>query len=239
MNDLEKNQSDAIVRSSEFGTQQPQLFPAGQFAAQLLARLHTAAAKLTLETTKHASSRGSAQQNTVGKATLREALHEHLATINRIAQALSFEMPGLKNKFRMPRGDDNDLLTGARAFAADALPLKSDFIRYGLPEDFIEDLNDDIAAFEQATAARNQSMGQQAASHAAQDEALADGLQALRQLDTYLQTVLRDDPAMLAAWNRASHIERVPHRRKSPQTSPPPPAPPAQTSSEPSEPTTE
>jgi hypothetical protein len=238
MNDLEKNQGDAVVRAAEFGTQQPQLFPAGQFAAQLLARLHAAAAKLTLETTRHASSKGSAQQNTVGKATLREALREHLATINRIAQALSLEMPGLKNKFRMPRGDDNDLLTAARAFAADALPLNSDFMRYGLPDHFIDDLNADIAAFEQATAARNQNLEQQAASHAAQDEALADGLQALRQLDTYMRTVLRDDPAMLAAWSRASHIERVPRRRKPAQTPPAPPAP-SQSSSEPAAPTTE
>lgn len=216
MRDLEKNQSDAIVRVDGFGTQQPQLFPAGQFAAQLLARIRAAAAKLTLQTTKHATSISSAQQGATSKAALRAALHADLVIINRIANGLALEITGLKDKFRMPRGDDNDLLTAARAFAADAVPLKSDFMRYGLPDDFIDDLNADIAAFEQATAKRNQSLETQAASRAAQEEALADGLQALKQLDIYMNTVLRDDPEMLAAWNKASHVERVPRRRKPP-----------------------
>jgi hypothetical protein len=36
----------------------------------------------------------------------------------------------------------------ARAFAADAVPMQTEFVRRGLPDGFLGDLNDDIEEFE-------------------------------------------------------------------------------------------
>ncbi|HKQ06262.1 MAG TPA: hypothetical protein VJ464_14095 [Blastocatellia bacterium] len=222
MKDIERNQLATLTRVRDFGARHPALFAAGQFAAQLLAQINTAVDELTAHVTTHATSAGQARQSTGSKAAARAALREDLEVINRIANGLALEITGLGDKFRMPRGGDHDWLTAARAFAADALPLKSDFMRYGLPADFIDDLNADIAAFEEATAARNHSLERQVASRAAQDEALSRGLQALKQRDILLRTVSRNDVETLTAWVAASHVERLPHRRKLP------PSPPAQ-----------
>ncbi|HEY9231134.1 MAG TPA: hypothetical protein VIS78_03285, partial [Blastocatellia bacterium] len=218
---VEKNQLATLTRVRDFGAQHAARFPAGKFAEQLMTQINDAVEELTAQVTTHVASTGQARQGTSSKAAARAALHEDLEVINRIANGLALEITGLNDKFRMPRGGDHDWLTAARAFAADALPLKDEFVRYGLPADFIDDLNADIAAFEQATAARNQSLQQQVASRAAQDETLARGLQALKQLDILMRTVLRDDVETLSAWLAASHVERVPHRRKQP----PPPTP--------------
>jgi len=134
---------------------------------------------------------------------------------------MAFDIPGLDDKFRLPRGSDLNLLMTARAFVVDATPMKNDFVRFGLPEDFLEDLKADILAFEQATMARNQSLEERTASVAAIDEKLARGMKAAKQLDLILRNILRNDIQMLTAWMTASHVERVPHRRRQ---SPTPPA---------------
>ena len=109
---------------------------------------------------------------------------------------------------------------------AEATPIKSDFIRFGMPEDFLEDLAADIAAFEQAITQQSQGLEQQTSGTAAMDETIDRAMKALRQLDTIMRNVLRDDIGMLTAWMTASHVERVPRRRRSGQQPPPPTQPP-------------
>jgi hypothetical protein len=226
MNDLEKNQLATLTRVSEFGAQHPTLFPAAQFAGQLMATISTVASELSAHATTQAASASTARQGTASKAASRAALREDLEAINRTAHVLAFERAGLDDKFRMPRGGDQDLLIAARAFAVDATPIRSDFIRYGLPQDFLDDLISDITAFEQATSQRNQGVEKQTASSAAIDEAVEQGMKALKQLDRVMRNVLRDDIETLTAWMTASHVERLPHRRKQPPVAPePPPAP--------------
>jgi hypothetical protein len=45
----------------------------------------------------------------------------------------------------------------------------------------------------------------------------------LRELDAIVRNIFDDDPASLAAWTSASHVERAPRRR---QTDAPTPTPP-------------
>ena len=56
----------------------------------------------------------------------------------------------IDGKFRQPRGGDQYLLNAARAFARDAAPLASRFVEHYMPQDFLVDLEKDIAAFEDA-----------------------------------------------------------------------------------------
>lgn len=222
MNDLEKNQLATLVRVRDFGAQHPTLFPAAQFAGQLMTIINTAATELSAHATTQVASASTARQGTASKAATRAALREDLEAINRTAHVMAFEVTGLDDKFRMPRGSDHDLLIAARAFAVDATPIRGDFVRYGLSQDFLGDLNSDITAFEQATSDRNQSLEQQIASGAAIDDEMERGVKALKQLDRVIRNVLRDDIATLTAWLTASHVERVPHRRRQTPVSPEP-----------------
>lgn len=214
MNDLERNQLATLTRVHDFGAQNPTLFPAAQLAGELMAAIGDSVNQLTAHAATHVASTSSARQSTQSRSVARTALHADIEAINQTAHALAFETAGLKEKFRMPRGGDQDLLTAARAFVIDATPLKSDFIRYGLPADFLDDLSADILAFEQATTARNQSLEQKTASTAGIDEVMEQGMRALKQLDIIMRNVLRDNITQLTAWLTASHIERLAHRRK-------------------------
>lgn len=216
MNDHEKNQHATAARVRDFGAQHPTLFPAAGLAGQLMAAIGSTVTELDSHATTHVSSASQARQGTASKSSAREALREDLEAINRTAHVMAFDTPGLDNKFRIPRGGDQDLLTAARAYVVDATPIKDDFIRFGLPADFIEDLSADIAAFEQATTVQNQSMQQKTASTAAIDDSISRGMKALKQLDAVMRNVLRDDVEMLTAWMTASRVERVPRRRKTP-----------------------
>jgi hypothetical protein len=223
MNDLERNQLDTLTRVRDFGTQNPALFPAAQLAGELMTTITAGVTELSTFAAAHAASLGSARQGTQSRSVARTALHADLAAINQTAHALAFQTAGLDDKFRMPRGSDQDLLAAARAYVTDATPLKNDFIRFGMAADFLDDLTADIAAFEQATAARSHSVGQQTASSAGLDDAMERSMRALKQLDVVMRNVLRDNITQLTAWMTASHIERVAHRRR---PTPPPPTPP-------------
>lgn len=223
MNDLEKNQLATLTRVSDFGAERPTLFPAAQFAGQLMTTITAVANELNTHATTQAASASTARQGSASKAAARAALREDLEAINRTAHVLAFEITGLDDKFRMPRGGDQDLLIAARAFAVDAGPIRSEFIRYGLPQNFLDDLTSDIAAFEQATSEHNQGFEQRVASGAAIDEAMERGVKALKQLDRVMRNVLRDDVETLTAWITASHVERVPHRRRQAPVAPQPP----------------
>jgi hypothetical protein len=227
MDDVVRNQGTTLTRVHDFGAQNQTFFPADKLTGELMAIIDEVVGKWNLHAATHAASTSSARQGTASKTAAREALYDDLKAINSIAHVMAFKIPGLDDKFRMPRGGDQVWLATARAFVADATPMKADFIRYGLPADFIDDLKADIAAFEQAITTRNQSLEQKAASSAVIEDAIERGMQALRELDAIMRIILRDDVAMLNAWRTASHVERVPHRRRQPQ-SPPAPSTPAQ-----------
>lgn len=103
----------------------------------------------------------------------------------------------------------------ARAFAVDAAPLKAEFLRHGMQESFIEDFKEDIADLERAVGQQNTGRGAHVSATASVEEASERGLNAVRKLDAIVRNKYRDDPATLAAWESARHLERASraHRR--------------------------
>ncbi len=209
MNTLEQRQYDMLRRVNEFATLHAADFPADSIANESLTTLRDALGKLKQFNSDQISHRTTKRRTTNIKASLREALAEDLRNIARCAVAMSRRIPNLDDKFRVPKYLSNhDLIAIAVAFAADAEPYKAEFIRYALPADFLEDLRADIAAFETAT--REQTVTGMSATAAgdAIDDAIAAGLDAVRDLDALARVKYRDDAGQLAAWTRAAHVER-------------------------------
>jgi len=70
------------------------------------------------------------------------------------------EVPSLEEKFRVPRNNnDQELLNAARAFLADATPLKTQFIAHEMPADFLDDLQADIDAMQAAINSQSSGVG--------------------------------------------------------------------------------
>lgn len=226
MKDIERRKYEMFLRVREFGATRAAEFPAGSLGRELLDRLDAVVTELDAHASAQTSRRGAAQEGTAGKAAARDELRRDLEAISRTARALALATPGLENKFRAPRSvSDQALLSTARAFAADALPLKAEFTRRGLPEDFLEDLADDIEAFAQSITQTIQKREAQVAATAAIDSSIERGADAVSELDVIVRNKFAADPATLAAWLSASHTQRPLRRSSATPNAPPPPAP--------------
>ncbi|MDX6558235.1 MAG: hypothetical protein QOF72_1284 [Blastocatellia bacterium] len=227
MNDSENKKHQAFVRSQGFGVAHGDDFAATSFGKQLFATLGTIVTELDGHAATEASGFGLSRQGTTTRSQAREALRDDLEAINRTARAMASDVPGIDDKFRIPRNNnDQHLLHAARAFAADAEPLAAQFIAHELPADFLEDLNADIAALEGAINSQSSGKGDHVAARAAIDDAIARGTEVLRKLDAIVKNKYANNPSVLAEWLSASHVERAP-KRKASAPAPPPPTPPA------------
>jgi hypothetical protein len=129
---------------------------------------------------------------------------------------------GLDGKFHMPRSaGDQALLNSARAFAADAPAFSAQFLSLGLATDFIAHLEADIADFETAISAKGTDTGAQASATGGMDDTAQKAAVALHILNTVVKNANKNDPAKLAEWATASHVEKhTPVPRAKPAAAP-------------------
>lgn len=225
MNDLEIRTLDTFKRVRNFDATRDGLFTAGTLARELLDDLAGCVNDIEAHAAAESSGRGAARQATAGKAASRAAILRDLTVIRRTARSMAVVIRGLDDKFRIPRKlNDRELLDTARAFLADAEPLKAEFLRREMPESVFQDLADNIAAFESALDAQYTGKGESTTAGVSIDAAFERGAEALRQLDPIVRNKLHDDPVALAAWASAKRTERAPRRANSgaPQAPPDP-----------------
>lgn len=183
-------------------------------------------AELTNLTATQASGDGAARAGTDTRSEARDDLRARLKAYNRTAHAIAIDVPGLDNKFRVPRGDnDEELLAAARAAATDAPTFSSHFIAHEMPATFVDDLNASIVNFERAMNDQSSAVGDRVGSRAAIEKALDDLMIIRRKLDPIMRNKYANDPATLAEWIRASHIERPAKKKKADEPAKPSSAP--------------
>lgn len=226
MKNTERRKYEMLSRVRDFGASRAASFPAGTRGGELFARLAAVVAELESHAEAQTSRRSAASQGATSKDAARAALRESLEAVSRTARAMAFESPGLDERFRLPRGNnDQSLVSTARAFLTDAEPLKAEFVRHELPADFLDTLRVRIEEFERASASQNNNRDAHVAATSAIGAAVERGVVIVRQLDAVVRNKFGDDAATLAAWTSASHTERTPRARKTAQ--PGTPAPPA------------
>jgi hypothetical protein len=215
MRDAQRRTSEMVLRMRAFGQERTANFPAQSYGAQLFAELNDIAAELMQHAKTQTSKRSAARQGTTSKSAALAAIIEDVEAMSRTARAIAITNPGVAELFRLPRGSNAQVwLSTAHAFATDAVAYKDEFIKFGLPADFIEDLTADIAAYEAAETEQSHSTGAHVAATQAIDTVLERALTLKRQLDAVVRNTYRNDPAALAAWLSATHIERPPKRRQ-------------------------
>ncbi|HEX8559687.1 MAG TPA: hypothetical protein VF668_16430 [Pyrinomonadaceae bacterium] len=204
-----------FVRVSSFADERAGAFPAGSLGAEAVAEVKTAVESLNEAGASQTSGLTSVHRATAERFAAREALREGMAAFARTARVMALDTPGLENKFRLPRsGSDPALLQTARAFAADALPLKDLFLRHEMPASFLEDFRQDIADLERAMGQQDTGRGAHVSATATVESAAERGMNAVRRLDAIVRNKFRDDPAARAAWESARHVESAPRRRQ-------------------------
>ncbi len=215
MNDSENRKYQAFVRAHVFGQAHASDFAPTSLAAQLFARLAGIVSDLDEHGAQQTSSRGAAFEGTTTRGQAREELRADLKAINLTARAMAADVPGIDDKFRMPPiGNDQLLLNAARAFLADATPLAAHFIAHEMPADFLEDLRDDIAALEAAINNQSRGTGESVAARVGIETKVDEGVAVMNKLEAIMRNKYASNPALLAEWTSASHVERAPRRKK-------------------------
>lgn len=226
MNDTENRKHETYVRVRGFGEAHADDFAANSLGKQFFTSFAAMITELEGHAASEASGFGSEREGTSTRREAREALRADLEAINRTARAMALDVPGLDDKFRIPyNNNDHHLLSAARAFASDALPLKAQFIAHEMPADFLEDLNADIAALEAAISNQNSGLVDHVSAGAAINDVIERADEMLRKLDAIVKNKYANNPSVLAEWATASHTERAPRRTKT--AAPPSPPPPA------------
>ncbi len=206
---------EMLVRVRDFGAAHSTAFPEGTLGIQLFAEVNTAVEELGQHAATEVSGRGAAREGTSTKALARSALHQQLEAINRTARALAVETPGLDDKFRMPRRwRDQALLASARAFAQDAEALAPAFIAHAMPKSFLTDLDNGIAAYEQALRDHQAGKGRGITAGAHIRATLQAGFNAVVRLDAVVANQLRDDPSSTTLWESIRRVEHPPRARR-------------------------
>ncbi|HEX8138899.1 MAG TPA: hypothetical protein VF544_15125 [Pyrinomonadaceae bacterium] len=222
MTDNDTWRYEMFLRVRQHGTNEAASLASNTFVTSLFNDLSQLITELETYAGAQSSGLTSARQSTRSIGVARDELERDLQAISRTARAMALSTPGLEEKFRLrSRLKDQDLLTFARRVASEALPLKAEFVKRGLDENFLEDLNEDIEAFEEALAQRTQDTATHINATTTIDDLIERGMRIVRELDAIMRNIYEDNPGKLAAWLSASRVERPPRRR------PQPPAPPA------------
>lgn len=198
-----------------FSAQNPSYFAAGK-AAQLLGIVQTQIAAIRQIAGQQEASTGSAQGATEGKDSLVAALRDDIVHIAATFRTLKKHDPKLDVTFVTPERREELTVAAARAFAINAVPLKQDFIDWGMEVDFLEDLNADIAAYDAAAQTQDTRYAGRESDTDDLEVAVQTLVSAIDDLDTLMGNVLRSNVPFLSKWREASHYEKPPRAKRVP-----------------------
>lgn len=210
MNHHEINRYDMFVRARQFGSDNAADFTSPEIAATQFAEINEVIHSLDKLFASQSDDAGTARMEYVNKEIARENLREALSEITRTARSMVYQFPGITDKFRMPRSaGDQNMIAAGWAFAENAVQYQNDFVAYGLPTDFIEDLTADTQAFQDSVNMPAE-INERFAASARIGALIRRGMIAVRILHGVLKNKYCNDPEKLAAWAIASHLRRAP-----------------------------
>ncbi|HEX8369427.1 MAG TPA: hypothetical protein VF604_12855 [Pyrinomonadaceae bacterium] len=225
MDDLERRQTEMLLRVNNFGAENATVIAANAIAVAAFGKISDFVAQLEDKGEMRSSATQTKFSKSARRATTRDELNTNLLAISRIAADIEKNNPDFDNIFRLPRTNRSDaaLLESARAFhtTASIAANKSLFIAYGLAADFLDDLQDDTDAFEAAISQQDSANRVRVGANADIDDILDEALKAVGTLKVIVPNIFRDDAGKLADWAAASHVEKAPQKKKTDPSTPP------------------
>jgi hypothetical protein len=225
MDDLERRQTEMLLRVNNFGAENAAAIAVNAIAVAAFGKVSNFVVLLE----DKGETRSSATQTKFSKSARRKMtrseLKADLSEISRTAGAIKKNNPDFDNVFRLSENNRNDsvLLESARAFhtAASVTAIKNHFIAYGLLADFLDDLQDDTDAFEAAISQQDSANRERVGANADIDDILDEALKAVDTLKVVVPNIFRNDAGKLADWAAASRVEKAPKKKKDEPQNPP------------------
>jgi len=172
---------------------------------------------------------GQGNEDVEARSVLMDGLRLDVQNIARTAAAIDQDEPGFAGKFPRPAtGSDTDLLTAADKILAQLFVENTDsanvkaaktalaakFISKELDPNFVQNLQDDRAAIDDATHEFESSREGGVKNTAAIDRLIREGMKEINYLNAIVKNKYTRNPDKLRAWQSAIHIERAPQRAK-------------------------
>jgi hypothetical protein len=211
--------------TAAFGTKYLADFPALSVGGQQFALIAAAVPTTSGLAATQVSGGDQVQTGVRSKAATYKLLHDDLIAIGDAAHSLVLlGTTGLDGKFHLPRsGSFQALLNAARAFKTDATPFSAALISLGLDADFLAHLDTHITALESAISTKGAGQAVQGGATGGIEDATHRAAVALHIVDTVVRNKYKADPAKLAEWVIASHVEKhTPGKKVTPAPTPKP-----------------
>ena len=143
------------------------------------------------------------------KERLRERIHAgYLKPMAAIARAVAGTELDLSPRFELPplNLDQQAYLAMARAMLAQATPHRAVFVRQGMPEQFLEDLDRLLVQYEEARGGTHAGTSLHVGARAELKEISRELLGIVRRLDVINRLRFQDEPEQFAAWRSARDV---------------------------------
>ena len=215
MEDRHHRNREMFLRLKDFAVAHTDI-PSTTVWPDLATDLNSVLADLDGHVSSEEVGKGARRAGTTSREAARQALRESVDAIVDTARAIGETKPGFDDKYRRPRGDnDQERLDVARGIAAIIVDpeVKAEFIRHAMPADFVSDLNEDIADLQEAIGDQSEGRAGIKSAGVSIDETDARGLRVARQMNAVVQNFYRNNAAVLAEWETARHVERAPRRK--------------------------
>lgn len=176
--------------------------------AETLAKLEERLVRAQALADQELSGRNVSRASASTRVTLqRTILESPLKDIVRIAHAAS-DQPELAQLFRLPVPKTNrqNFLSRARVIATDAAAHKALFVANGMPENFLDDLNAALDAYEQAMIQVHNGTAAHVGARKDLRAVTAQVLAVVDQLDGMNRYRFKADPELLGSWASATNI---------------------------------
>jgi hypothetical protein len=217
MTDLDVAYFDAYRRTRDFGLANASFFPKNSRADVNFKIIADGIPVIEASGALQASNIGTA--TTVSKESIIASIWLRLRKINRTARGLAVDQPEIGELFRMPHGDNHQVLAAkAMAFYTNSEQYEELMKDCGMSDTFRADLLSDIEALQAAISDQNEVKSTKVGATGNIKAQLKLMHDAWKRLLGIVPNIFEDDPAKLAEWASASHVKRPPKTKKTPET---------------------
>jgi hypothetical protein len=207
---------EMLARVADFARENASLFPKQTAGDELVKDLHAVAGKLSETKASQIAARNQMRASRSQRLEKQKELSRQLRAIHQTAEALKIA------KFEKPRV--SALFDAARNCTHAVEPMKTEFVRHGLPSDFIENLKSAADELQFAIASQVEARVRRKAAIPEFDKTLEEGLNYLQRFEALVTNTMSDNPSIMASWEVARRVERT---RRFKKAGPAPPTTPA------------
>jgi hypothetical protein len=220
---IEQRRYKGLTQMCAFGEANRNRFAADSPAAVALPELVTSVAEVGVLVVRLASAKNRARELEFETRQARNAVTRRLQSLYYTAQAISTEVPGFDSKFQAPLNSASRLLTAGLSAVNDAAPHKELFIKYAMPEDFLEVLESHVRSFQRLLDERKQAGAVRGVDEKEIHATYGKALTVATRFDAIMRNTFKDDPVMLERWIAACYVP-MKTRAKTAQTKTDPPS---------------